>query len=106
VIAVKCLTRWIVALVACFVLLPSGTAAAQAPDTLLDRLRAVPGLTVEERPGPAGYRYFVMSYAQLVDHARPERGTFQQRVTLLHRGLDRPTVLQTSGYGVTLTGSR
>ena len=66
----------------------------------------MPGLTVEERPAPAPYRYFVMSYTQLVDHAQPERGTFQQRLTLLHRALDQPTILYTSGYAVSTTPSR
>ena len=102
----RCLTRSLAALVALTMLMLPGTAAAQSTETLLDRLRAVPGLTVEERPAPAPYRYFVMSYTQLVDHAQPERGTFQQRLTLLHRALDQPTILYTSGYAVSTTPSR
>jgi hypothetical protein len=38
----------------------AGDAAAQSTETLLDRLRAVPGLTAEERPALAPYRYFVV----------------------------------------------
>jgi hypothetical protein len=80
--------------------LPS-VAGAQTGDVLLDRLESVPGLTVEqERTAPAPYRYFVLAYLQPVDHGRPERGTFRQRFTLLHRGFERPTVLYTSGYNV------
>lgn len=77
------------------------TPAAATEDDVVARLRAVPGLTVlEEQPVPAPYRFFVLAYTQPVDHRRPSAGTFQQRITLLHRGPDRPTVLHTTGYGV------
>ncbi|GAA3733447.1 S28 family serine protease [Spinactinospora alkalitolerans] len=74
---------------------------------IADRLEDVPGLTVvEEKPTAEGFRYFVLSYEQPADHARPGEGVFEQRLTLLHRGLDRPTVLHTSGYGVSTTPFR
>jgi PS-10 peptidase S37 len=75
--------------------------ASAAEDDILARLRAVPGLTVvAEQPAPAPFRFFVLKYRQYADHRRPSAGTFEQRLTLLHRGADRPTVLHTTGYEV------
>ena len=74
--------------------------AAAADEDILARLKAVPGLTVlEERP-VTGYRFFMMSITQLVDHRDPRAGTFQQRFSLLHKGTDRPMILHTTGYQV------
>lgn len=79
---------------------PPAASAATGPD-ILDRLKAVPGLTVlEEQAAPAPYRFFVLSFTQPVDHRHPAAGTFQQRFTLLHRDTDRPMVLHTTGYNV------
>ncbi|WP_371501126.1 aminopeptidase [Kitasatospora sp. NBC_00374] len=79
-------------------------AAEPAPD-IRTVIEAVPGLTVlEERPAAPGYRFFALSLRQPVDHRHPEGATFEQRMTLLHRAVDRPTVLSTSGYGVSTTG--
>jgi len=79
----------------------------EQPD-ILDALRALPGLRViEERPGAEpGYRFFVLGLRQPVDHHDPSAGTFEQRLTLLHKGMDRPTVLFTTGYEVPLTPRR
>ncbi|MQA94242.1 MAG: aminopeptidase [Streptosporangiales bacterium] len=82
-------------------------AAARAQADILDRLRALPDvISVEERSAPEGYRYFVVAFRQRVDHRDPSAGTFTQRYTVLHRDDDRPTVLHTSGYNVSLSGSR
>ena len=99
---------WLVVVAAAVGLLGApGSAAAQTGGDIAERLRAVPRLTlVEERAAPMGYRLFVLSYRQRVDHARPRRGFFQQRLTLLHRGDDRPVVLFTSGYNVSLSPAR
>ncbi|MEW9550458.1 S28 family serine protease [Nonomuraea sp. NPDC050783] len=75
-------------------------AAATEEQDLLDQLKAIPGLTVVSETQPAGYRFFVLSYSQPVDHRDPRKGTFQQRLTLLHRALDVPVVLYTGGYGL------
>jgi hypothetical protein len=53
-----------------------------------------------ERPTEPGFRYFLLSYVQPADHRRPWRGTFEQRLTLLHRATDRPMVLHTTGYNL------
>lgn len=67
---------------------------------VLTELSQVPGLTiVEEQVEPTpGYRFFVLSYTQPVDHLDPSRGTFEQRLTLLHRSTDAATVAFTTGY--------
>ncbi|MFF4774266.1 S28 family serine protease [Microtetraspora fusca] len=80
---------------------PDHTASAAAvEDELLVKLKAIPGLTVVSETRPSGYRFFVLSFAQPVDHRDPSKGTFQQRFTLLHRSADAPVVLATGGYGL------
>ncbi|WP_229068409.1 S28 family serine protease [Actinoplanes sp. DH11] len=95
--------RILAVLMSVLVVLTPATAAHAADDPLLDQLRAIPGLTiVSETPG-AGYRYFVMTYRQPADHRHPKQGTFEQRLTLLHRSADAPVVLYTNGYGLPAT---
>ncbi|GGZ57492.1 tripeptidyl aminopeptidase [Streptomyces inusitatus] len=80
----------------------TGTQAGQraAQQDIKDRILAIPGMSlVEEKPHP-GYRFFVLNYTQPVDHRNPGKGTFQQRITLLHKDTTRPTVFFTSGYGL------
>ncbi|MER6994878.1 aminopeptidase [Streptomyces sp. NPDC000410] len=78
----------------------SGTSSPEASTDIKDRILAIPGMSlIEEKPYP-GYRYFVLNYTQPVDHRRPSKGTFQQRITLLHKDTARPTVFYTSGYNV------
>ncbi|MEV0700711.1 S28 family serine protease [Saccharopolyspora sp. NPDC050389] len=85
--------------VVCGMLLVGAPVGAAPPDDIRERLAAVPGLTVVgERPTEPGFRLFDLTFAQPNDHRHPEAGQFQQRLTLLHRDLDRPTVLYTSGY--------
>ncbi|GAA4614507.1 S28 family serine protease [Actinoallomurus liliacearum] len=68
-------------------------------DDVLTRLKAIPGMTVEEKTSAlSGYRWFWLNYRQPVDHRHPERGWFEQRVLLEHKSADRPMVLYTSGY--------
>ncbi|REE99412.1 S28 family serine protease [Thermomonospora umbrina] len=76
---------------------PSGAATA---DDITDRLNAVPGMRViEEKPsGAEGYRFFLLGYRQPADHRRPGAGTFEQRLSLMHKDTGRPMVLYTSGY--------
>ena len=69
------------------------------PPDLLDRLRALDGVTVEEhRTSIPGHYYYVLRFTQPVDHDAPGGPTFQQRVSLLHRDGDAPMVALTSGY--------
>ncbi|MEU3303950.1 aminopeptidase [Streptomyces sp. NPDC006678] len=82
------------------------TAQDGTSEDIKDRILAIPGMSlVEEKPYP-GYRYFVLEYTQPVDHRRPSKGTFQQRITVLHKDTARPTVFYTSGYHVGTTPRR
>ena len=81
--------------------------AARTPAELLDRLAAIDGLTVErEGPAPGGHRFFVLRYRQPVHHWDDSQGTFEQRLTLLHRAESAPTVLVSTGYGIGTSASR
>jgi hypothetical protein len=81
-------------------LVPAAPAQAAAPD-IAARLAAIPGMTVSEQPPPAaGFRFFFLTYRQPVDHLNPGGTTFEQRIQLLHRGVDRPMVLHTTGYNM------
>lgn len=41
---------------------------------------------------------YLLSMTQLVDPSDASKGSFEQRVIVCHRGIDRPTVLVTEGY--------
>ncbi|MFC8505485.1 aminopeptidase [Streptomyces sp. NPDC057411] len=83
------------------------TAVADAQSTdIKDRLLAIPGMSLIEEKPYAGYRFFVLNYEQPIDHHRPWAGTFQQRISVLHKDTDRPTVFRTSGYGLNTNPSR
>ncbi|MES9519979.1 S28 family serine protease [Streptomyces capoamus] len=102
--------RWLLALTVLIGTLSTAAGAATAaepePTDIKDRLLSIPGMSlVQEKPYP-GYRYFVLNYTQPVDHRHPDRGTFQQRITVLHKDVTRPTVFYTSGYNVSTTPSR
>ncbi|GAA4856191.1 S28 family serine protease [Kitasatospora terrestris] len=84
---------------------PAAAAEVAGPVDIRAAVAGVPGLrVVEEKPAAPGFRFFVLALRQPADHHHPERGDFEQRLTLLHRGTDRPTVLFTSGY--TVSGSQ
>ena len=57
-------------------------------------------MTVVSESQPTGYRFFVLTYRQPADHRHPGQGTYEQRLTLLHRSADAPVVLATGGYGL------
>ncbi len=103
--------RWLLSLVVLIGTLTAtgataGAATAAEPD-IKDRILAIPGIRLIEEKPYTGYRYFVLSITQPVDHRNPySRATFQQRFTLLHKDTDRPTVMYTSGYDVSTTPSR
>ncbi|MDR7276322.1 S28 family serine protease [Catenuloplanes atrovinosus] len=96
-------SRVLTILVLVLALLTPAVPAAAAADDLVDRLSAIPGLTIVSESAPAGYRFFVLTYRQPADHRHPGRGTYEQRLTLLHRSADAPVVLATSGYGLPAT---
>ncbi|WP_127500580.1 S28 family serine protease [Actinoplanes solisilvae] len=96
-------SRVLTVLVSVLALLAFPTVASarqQAAVDLADRLRAIPGLTIVSQSEPAGYRFFVLTYRQPADHRHPGGGSYEQRLTLLHRDVNAPVVLSTSGYGL------
>lgn len=104
--------RWLLALTVLIgTLSTAGAATAAEPEAtgttdIKEQLLSVPGMSlIEEKPYP-GYRFFVLNYTQPVDHRHPSKGTFQQRITVLHKDVSRPTVFYTSGYSVSTTPSR
>ncbi|WP_436532225.1 S28 family serine protease [Actinoplanes sp. HUAS TT8] len=93
-------SRIVAILAALLVVLSPATAARAADDPLLDQLKAVPGLSVVSETTGSDYRFFVLTYRQPADHRHPKAGSFEQRLTLLHRSSAAPTVLYTNGYGL------
>lgn len=107
--------RWLLALTVLIgTLSTAGVATATAAEAgrpgqvadIKDQLLAIPGMSLVEEKPYTGYRYFVLNYTQPVDHRHPSKGTFQQRITVLHKDVSRPTVFYTSGYNVSTTPSR
>jgi hypothetical protein len=84
----------------------AATAADESAD-IKDRVAALDGVSsVTEAAAPAGYRFFRLTFTQPVDHKHPKAGTFEQRLTLLHKDTSRPMVMYTSGYGVSSSTGR
>lgn len=105
--------RWLLALTVLIGTLSTAGAAtaAQAGRSgqvadIKDQLLAIPGMSLIQEKPYTGYRYFVLNYTQPIDHRHPSKGTFQQRITVLHKDVSRPTVFYTSGYNVSTTPSR
>jgi len=103
------MSRWMLVLGVGILLGAASPAPAQEPD-ILDRLRAVPGVTsvVEVPPTPPAedYRFFELTFRQPADHLRPWLGWFDQQLRLHYRGTDRPTLLHTTGYNARVPQSR
>ncbi len=84
-----------------------GVASAEPQQDIADEVRALPGVSsVTEATAPAGYRFFRITFTQPVDHKHHNRGTFEQRLTLLHKDVSRPMVMSTSGYYVSQNPGR
>jgi hypothetical protein len=79
--------------------IPDDPPACTATD-IRGKLECVPGLTITA--GNEGG--FSVLFEQPLDHFHPEKGTFKQRLHIIHGGFDQPTVLSTSGYGLTTSG--
>ncbi|MFC8519048.1 S28 family serine protease [Streptomyces sp. NPDC057257] len=85
---------------------PEATGTKAAATDIKDQLLAIPGMSLIEEKPYTGYRFFVLNYTQPIDHRHPSKGTFQQRITVLHKDVSRPTVFYTGGYNVSTTPSR
>jgi PS-10 peptidase S37 len=69
------------------------------PKDLLGKLNKLPGVHAEQMStDTSGYDYYVLQFTQPVDHDAPDGPTFQQEVSLVHRDIDAPMVVLTSGY--------
>ncbi|GAA1951334.1 S28 family serine protease [Amycolatopsis minnesotensis] len=85
----------------------ASAAPGGAPEDITVALKKIPGLKiVSEDPAPTGYRFFKLTYTQPADYTNPKAGTFEQRLTLLHRDVTAPTVMFTSGYNVSESPNR
>lgn len=73
---------------------------AQSEEQMLEReLYDLPGVSFKKTSDPEdpNLKYSLL-IKQPVDHQHPEKGSFYQRVNLLHRGFNQPTVMETEGY--------
>ncbi|WEH33488.1 S28 family serine protease [Streptomyces sp. AM 4-1-1] len=84
----------------------TGNGGNASSSDIKDRILAIPGMSLIEEKPYTGYRFFVLEYTQPIDHRHPGKGTFKQRITLLHKDTSRPTVFYTSGYNVSTNPSR
>ncbi|GAB3934667.1 S28 family serine protease [Kribbella albertanoniae] len=83
-----------------FLVLPATpAAAADSVAAVRARLETIAGLRIESGRLMNGRPFFVLWYSQPTDHHAQSGERFEQRITLWHRGFDRPMVLATSGYG-------
>lgn len=86
---------------------PAVAGEPTASADLRDQVAALPGVSsVTEATAPAGYRFFRITFRQQVDHRNPRAGTFEQRLSLLHKDAARPMVMYTSGYNLSSNPSR
>jgi hypothetical protein len=79
------------------ILLPA-LGLAQDSDLLIF-LKSIPGAEIENKNSRVFSEYYVVMLPQLVDHRNPNGPTFKQRIYIGHFGFDRPTVMETEGYG-------
>jgi hypothetical protein len=85
----------------------SGSGERVPAGDIRDRLAAIDGMTVKaELSAPSGHRFFSLTYRQPVHHWDASQGTFEQRLTVLHRAESAPTVLASTGYDIRLSASR
>jgi len=62
-------------------------------------LKAIPGIEIEKKDTSAFSEFYIIMLPQAVDHKNPDSPTFKQRIFVGHRGFDKPTVMETEGYG-------
>lgn len=74
---------------------------ALAANDLFSAIKENPDTSAMKRKEKGELNYlsqYGMSFRQAVNHNQPDGDTFQQRVFILFRGFDRPTILVTEGY--------
>lgn len=65
---------------------------------IYDLLVAIPGMSAVERETDGDTRFFELTYQVPIDHGDPGAGEFGITMTLIHRRVDAPMVLFTTGY--------
>jgi hypothetical protein len=83
-----------------------GASPTAFADEVLDRLRSVPGLRVEEGAAYEGLRRFDLEISQPEDHFSPGGPVFRHKAVLLHRDFREPMVLVPMGYRLSVGLSR
>ncbi len=80
-----------------FILLPLISLAQDSE--LYKFLKSIPGAEVVKKDSSAYKEFYIVMLPQAVNHADPAGPTFKQRIFVGHEGFDRPTVMETEGYG-------
>ena len=75
------------------------TGLVAQPADLETQLFNLPDLVFKKIEAPKGFEAaYELRIRQPIDHKHPEKGSFQQRVFLSHKGFALPTVICTEGY--------
>ncbi len=80
-----------------FVLLPLISFAQESE--IFNFLKAIPGIEIEKKDTSAFKEFYIIQLPQAVDHKNPDSPTFKQRIYVGFEGFDKPTVMETEGYG-------
>jgi len=62
-------------------------------------LKAIPGADIEKKDTSAYKEFYIVMLPQLVDHNNANGASFKQRIYIGHVDFDRPTIMETEGYG-------
>ncbi|WP_342377518.1 hypothetical protein NVS55_39460 [Myxococcus stipitatus] len=79
---------------------PTGETQSQTravDDDIRARLEALPGVTILGDEHIADFRFFTLDFEQPADHRNPQGEKFLQRMTLFHRSVTAPMVIDTEG---------
>lgn len=70
------------------------------PESLIERLRALPGVDVVDHTVRGGPATFALTFELPVDHDAPDGATLPLRAVLVHRDPRAPVVMHMSGYAL------
>lgn len=84
-------------LIVVFVLLPFISLAQDSE--IYKFLKSIPGIEIKKKDTSAFKEFYIIMLPQAVDHSDPTGATFKQRIFVGHEGYEKPTVMETEGYG-------
>lgn len=84
-------------LILVFVLLPFLSVAQESE--IYKFLKSIPGIEIEKKDTSVFKEFYIIMLPQAFDHNNPNGPTFKQRIYVGHEGFDKPTVMETEGYG-------